>query len=439
MLAAAKAAVRAATRAVADVPERARAPRRDARARESTRQTNGFEIGAKAIRLDVRDAPPRRATRLATATTDDAPRARRPQGEEAVNATIARRRTRDDGAREYFVRYGGYHHPRRVDEWVDGAALRPIDATEAREKRARANGAVGDAGGGKRRKAPAAPRNETEAKERKRLWKNEQSRLSKRRMRERVLAEMAKAGIAPKRGGRPAGGVKTAAATAARASSNAAPRGASARRGDGARAVAKRAAGSAEVRGVATAQPSAAAPELTEDERVARTIRVNVPMALRKALLRDYEDSRGTDPRAYVAPRVTVANVLERFVADRADPARMKTSTQRATAARTRAIVRGFEESFNAALDASLLYKDEWHNPVHARPSEAYGATHLLRMLNRLSTMFPPESFADADAAVAVEARANDLLRFVAQRAEEFGVVAPDAPPAPGTPDNVDA
>ena len=126
------------------------------------------------------------------------------------------------------------------------------------------------------------------------------------------------------------GGAKTAAATAARASSNAAPRGASARRGDGARAVAKRAVGkSAEARGAATAQPSAAAPELTEDERVARTIRVNVPMALRKALLRDYEDSRGTDPRAYVAPRVTVANVLERFVADRADPARTKTSTQR--------------------------------------------------------------------------------------------------------------
>ena len=333
MLAAAKAAVRAATRAVADVPERARAPRRDARARESTRQTNGFEIGAKAIRLDVRDAPPRRATRLATATTDDAPRARRPQGEEAVNATIARRRTRDDGAREYFVRYGGYHHPRRVDEWVDGAALRPIDATEAREKRARANGAVGDAGGGKRRKAPAAPPNETEAeaRERRRLWKNEQSRVSKRRMRERRFGGDGEGGHrAEAPGGRRAWEGRRRRRRRRRARARTRRREARARDAATARARSRSArSGSAEARGAATAQPSAAAPELTEDERVARTIRVNVPMALRKALLRDYEDSRGTDPRAYVAPRVTVANVLERFVADRADPARTKTSTQR--------------------------------------------------------------------------------------------------------------
>ena len=415
MLAAAEAAVLAATRAVPDVAARAR-PARTPRA--TSKAISGFELGAKAIRLE---------------------------GDDAVNATIVGARARDDGRGEYLVRYGGYHHPRRDDEWVDAAALRPLDATEAREKqkRARANGAVEQARGGKRRKAPAATPNETEAeaRERRRLWKNEQSHVSKRRMRERRLAETAKASIAPKhrKEGR-VGGAKTTAATAARASSNAAPRGASARRGDDARAVAKRAVGkSAEARGAAKAQPSAADPELTEEERVARTIRVNVPTALRKALLRDYEDSRGVDPRAYVAPRVNVANILDRFVADRADPARTKTSTQRVTAARTRAIVRGFEESFNAALDASLLYKDEWHNPVYARPSEAYGATHLLRMLNRLSTMFPPESFADADAAVAVEARANDLLRFVAQRAEEFGVVAPEAPPAPGTPDNVDA
>ena len=285
--------------------------------------------------MDVRDAPPRRATRLATATTDDAPRARRPQGEEAVNATIVGARARDDGAREYLVRYGGYHHPRRDDEWVDAAALRPLDATEAREKqkRARANGAVEQARGGKRRKAPAATPNETEAeaRERRRLWKNEQSRVSKRRMRERRLAETAKAGIAPKRRkeGASGRGEDGGGDGGARELERGAERRERETRRRRARGREARGGKSAEVRGAAKAQPSAAAPELTEDERVARTIRVNVPTALRKALLRDYEDSRGTDPRAYVAPRVNVANILDRFVADRADPARTKTSTQR--------------------------------------------------------------------------------------------------------------
>jgi hypothetical protein len=183
-----------------------------------------------------------------------------------------------------------------------------------------------------------------------------------------------------------------------------------------------------------TAAPPEAPPRtLSEEERAKRTIRVFMQPSLRKVLLYDYEASRGTDPRPFVEPRVTVVDILNRFLASASPP-----TTNKVKATRAEAVVRGFEACFDRSLDANLLYKDEWHNPRVDKPSERYGALHLLRMLAKLPAMFPPESFAEDADALLVQTKANELAKFLASRAVEFGAheTAIDVTLAPSTPEN---
>lgn len=181
---------------------------------------------------------------------------------------------------------------------------------------------------------------------------------------------------------------------------------------------------------------------LSREEREERTVRVNASAPLRRALLRDYENSRGTDPREFVRPRVTVANIFRMFLEERARGGDAKGKTpSKASVESSEKICEGLEASFNAILHEALLYKDEWHYSRTTRPSEVYGVVHLLRMLVKLPQIFPPESFANAKSALAVQTKTNELLRFINARAEELGLVLAEESPAdaPSTPDNADA
>ena len=193
---------------------------------------------------------------------------------------------------------------------------------------------------------------------------------------------------------------------------------------------------------VASSAVGEGASALSEEERERRTVRVHAPTTLRRALLRDYETSRGTDPREFAQPRVTVANIFRMFLTEsaRALDARGRTPGK-ASVERSEKICEGLEARFNASLDDALLYKDEWHYPRAARPSEVYGVLHLLRMLVKIPQIFPPESFADAKSAQAVQAKTNELLKFINARAEELGLDLAEESPvdAPSTPDNADA
>ena len=73
---------------------------------------------------------------------------------------------------------------------------------------------------------------------------------------------------------------------------------------------------------------------------------------------------------------------------------------------------------------------------IRQKPSERYGALHLLRMLAKLPAMFPPESFAEDADALLVQTKTNELSKFLASRAREFGVreVAIDVSPLRARP-----
>ncbi|OUS44220.1 MRG family protein [Ostreococcus tauri] len=174
-----------------------------------------------------------------------------------------------------------------------------------------------------------------------------------------------------------------------------------------------------------------------------RVIRITAPASVRRALLRDYEDSRGTDPRPYERPRATVREIFRAFLEEQ------RTTTDSrgkplsaASVARAEKTCAGLERAFDDALERALLYKDEWHQRSPLPPSETYGAVHLLRMLVKLPAIFPPESFADVKSATILQSKANELVRFVCAKASDFGVAdafasnAPIRPPS--TPDNVD-
>ena len=198
----------------------------------------------------------------------------------------------------------------------------------------------------------------------------------------------------------------------------------------------------------ATATASAAGVEMTGVERASaegdgRVIRITAPASVRRALLRDYEDSRGTDPRPYERPRATAREIFRAFLEEQ------RTTTDSrgkplsaASVARAEKTCAGLERAFDDALERALLYKDEWHQRSPLPPSETYGAVHLLRMLVKLPAIFPPESFADVKSATILQSKANELVRFVCAKASDFGVAdafashAPIRPPS--TPDNVD-
>ena len=292
---------------------------------------------------------------------------------------------------EYKVRYESFHFPRRRDEWVSRKVLRAY---------------------------AGSPR-----------WKS--------RDRSRVRSKPAAvAGRAPTRKRAERRGESERAKGASSSGDQRRRTGESARSSAGKRTRRELVRGQKERKKAPAPEPEpeceAAPKTLTEDERAKRTIRVSMQPSLRKVLLCDYEASRGTDPRPFVAPRVNVVNVLNQFLASASPP------TNKVKAARAEAVVRGFEACFDRSLDAYLLYKDEWHNTSVKKPSERYGALHLLRMLAKLPAMFPPESFAEDADALLVQTKANELSKFLASRAREFGVheVAIDVSLAPSTPDN---
>lgn len=155
--------------------------------------------------------------------------------------------------------------------------------------------------------------------------------------------------------------------------------------------------------------------ELTEEEKEERRVRFALAPTLKKAMLRDYEESRGTDPRAYVKPSVSVKDILDRFVAEASKKSAIN-------APRIASLARDVERYFDATLESYLLYKDEWHTPSFPKPSVAYGVTHLLRLLSRIPDMIPPESFPDVTRVKFVNAKLGDLAKFIAARAESLGV-----------------
>lgn len=155
--------------------------------------------------------------------------------------------------------------------------------------------------------------------------------------------------------------------------------------------------------------------ELTEEEKEERRVRFALAPTLKKAMLRDYEESRGTDPRAYVEPSVSVKDILDRFVAEASKKSAIN-------APRIASLARDVERYFDATLESYLLYKDEWHTPSFPKPSVAYGVTHLLRLLSRIPDMIPPESFLDVKRVKFVNAKLGDLAKFIAARAESLGV-----------------
>lgn len=298
------------------------------------------------------------------------------------------RRRRRDGAEEYKVRYESFHFPRRRDEWVSRGALRAYVATPRRKSRdrSRVRTKPADVSG-----AGAARRERGEGERAKSASSSgDQRRRSGKRVRARTGE---KTRHEPTRGRKERKTAQTAPPEA----------------------------------------PEAPPRTLSEEERAKRTIRVFMQPSLRKVLLCDYEASRGTDPRPFVEPRVTVVDILNRFLASASPP-----TTNKVKAARAEAVVRGFEACFDRSLDANLLYKDEWHNPRVDKPSERYGALHLLRMLAKLPAMFPPESFAQDADALLVQTKANELAKFLASRAVEFGAheTAIDVTLAPSTPEN---
>ena len=155
--------------------------------------------------------------------------------------------------------------------------------------------------------------------------------------------------------------------------------------------------------------------ELTEEEKEERRVRFALSPTLKKAMLRDYEESRGTDPRAYVKPSVSVKDILDRFVAEASKKSAIN-------APRIASLARDVERYFDATLESYLLYKDEWHTPSFPKPSVAYGVTHLLRLLSRIPDMIPPESFPDVKRVKFVNAKLGDLAKFIAAEAESLGV-----------------
>lgn len=155
--------------------------------------------------------------------------------------------------------------------------------------------------------------------------------------------------------------------------------------------------------------------ELTEEEKEERRVRFTLAPALKKAMLRDYEESRGTDPRAYIEPSVSVKDILDRFVAEVSKKSAIN-------APRIASLARDVERYFDATLESYLLYKDEWHTPSFPKPSVAYGATHLLRLLSRIHEMIPPESFPDVKLAKFVSAKLGELAKFIAAEAASLGV-----------------
>lgn len=155
--------------------------------------------------------------------------------------------------------------------------------------------------------------------------------------------------------------------------------------------------------------------ELTEEEKEERRVRFALAPTLKKAMLRDYEESRGTDPRAYVEPSVSVKDILDRFVAEASKKSAIN-------APRIASLARDVERYFDATLESYLLYKDEWHTPSFPKPSVAYGVTHLLRLLSRIPDMIPPESFPDVKRVKFINAKLGDLAKFIAARAESLGV-----------------
>jgi len=155
--------------------------------------------------------------------------------------------------------------------------------------------------------------------------------------------------------------------------------------------------------------------ELTEEEKEERRVRFALAPTLKKAMLRDYEESRGTDPRAYVEPSVSVKDILDRFVAEASKKSAIN-------APRIASLARDVERYFDATLESYLLYKDEWHTPSFPKPSVAYGVTHLLRLLSRIPDMIPPESFPDVTRVKFVNAKLGELAKFIAARAESLGV-----------------
>ena len=296
------------------------------------------------------------------------------------------------------MRYESFHFPRRRDEWVSSGALRAYVATPRRKSRgdrSRARTKPVDAGAGR---APSRRR-----------------AAERGARRDRGERERAKSASSSGDHGRCSSGKR-----------------ARARSGEKTRREPAR--GRKERKTAQTAAAPEAPPRtLREEERAKRTIRVFMQPSLRKVLLYDYEASRGTDPRPFVEPRVTVVDILNRFLASVSPP-----TTNKVKAARAEAVVRGFEACFDRSLDANLLYKDEWHNPRVDKPSERYGALHLLRMLAKLPAMFPPESFAEDADALLVQTKANELAKFLASRAVEFGAheTAIDVTLAPSTPEN---
>lgn len=155
--------------------------------------------------------------------------------------------------------------------------------------------------------------------------------------------------------------------------------------------------------------------ELTEEEKEERRVRFALAPTLKKAMLRDYEESRGTDPRAYVEPSVSVKDILDRFVAEASKKSVIN-------APRIASLARDIERYFDATLESYLLYKDEWHTPSFPKPSVAYGVTHLLRLLSRIPDMIPPESFPDVKRVKFVNAKLGDLAKFIDAEAESLGV-----------------
>ena len=170
-----------------------------------------------------------------------------------------------------------------------------------------------------------------------------------------------------------------------------------------------------------TAAPDAA-PELAR-------LRFNLSTSLKRELIAGWEKITREDKLVQLPRKVTVSAVLERFASDSRAKARSPEQAEMAGE-----ISSGLRAYFDGSLRAVLLYAQE-RTQADAllaqpgkttpsdvtKPSDVYGAEHLLRLFVKLPTLVPLEDM-DADATHLLHVRLQDFLRWLQRNAaSSFG------------------